>query len=335
MGARFRIVTLLLGVIGATLAATAIVTIFLRTPYAAGMSAAQKIFYFHVASAINMLLSFGVCAMAGAVYLATRKRHNKTAAISDAIAVATAEVGVMLGAMVLVTGPLWASKEWGTWWTFEPRLMLSLMVFLLFLAYLALRAYSGSSEFGRGVAAGMSLLGIPAIYFIHFAVERWGGNHPEVVFKGGLEDSSMAFALWLSVLAITFISCTLACVRVAIEIQRQQLDELFLMLNAKKGGAMKSLLFVLSIVLFSSILPFESAVASQPPKGIWQGEWTAGVIEREASDASTTLVVAYAALWVILILFVFRLAHSLHTLKRDAEALRRMIAEGAQREEGD
>jgi heme exporter protein C len=215
--------------------ASALCAVFFVAPLEATMGIAQKIFYFHVGSAMNMLLSFGACAIAGGTYLAIRGSRPRAAALADAIGVATAEVGVTLGAIVLVTGPLWARKAWGTWWTWEPRLTLSLMVFLLFLAYIALRAFAGGDRFGRGVAAGLSILGIPAIYFIHFAVGRWGGNHPEVVYKGGLTNPSMVLAFWLSVAAMALVATTLAVIRATIEVRRQRLDELFLQLDREDG----------------------------------------------------------------------------------------------------
>ena len=230
MGGSSRVGWVAMGlcVASAVAVSVALYAVFFVAPREATMGIAQKIFYFHVGSAMNMLLAFGVCAGAGATYLAVRGAHPRAAAVADAIGVATAEVGVVLGSIVLVTGPLWARKAWGTYWTWEPRLTLSLMVFLLFLAYLALRAFSGGDRFGRGVAAGLSILGIPAIYFIHFAVSRWGGAHPEVVYKGGLSNPDMKLAFWLSVLAMALVSATLSVLRAAMERQRQRLDELFL-----------------------------------------------------------------------------------------------------------
>jgi heme exporter protein C len=222
-------------VAAAGLLSAALYTVFFVAPLEATMGISQKIFYFHVASAINMLLAFGACSLAGLVYLAIGGSHRRWGEIADAVGVATAEVGVTLGMIVLITGPLWARKAWGTWWTWEPRLTLSLMVFLLFLAYLALRAFSGSDRFGRGVAAGLSILGIPAVYFIHVAVDRWGGAHPQVVYKGGLTQPEMRIAFGLSVGAMFLLATALAWLRVATERERQRLDALFLEVDRRAG----------------------------------------------------------------------------------------------------
>lgn len=228
-----------IGIALAALAAAAVLValylVFFVAPLEATMGIVQKIFYFHVGSAINMTVAFGVCALAGATYLVSRPMSVRVASIADAVGIATAEVGVMLGAIVMVTGPLWAKVAWGTYWTWEPRLTLSLMVFLLFIAYLALRAYAGTDRFGRGVAAGLSILGLPGIYFIRVAVERWGGAHPQVVYKGGLTHPGMRQAFFASVIAMLLVTATLVLLRALIERRRQQVDALFLEIDRTTG----------------------------------------------------------------------------------------------------
>jgi heme exporter protein C len=234
-----RIGTVLILLTGA-MVLVALYAVFFVAPYEQTMGISQKIFYFHVGAAMNMLFSFGVCALAGMVYLASRPfvgaRARRWSLLADAVGVATAEVGVTLGAMVMITGPLWARKAWGTYWTWEPRLTLSLMIFLLFLAYLALRAFAGGDRFGRAVAAGLSILGIPGIYFIHFAVERWGGAHPQVVYQGGLDDAPrMRVAFYLSALTMFLVTSLLSWVRARIEIRRQAIDDLYLEVDLRDG----------------------------------------------------------------------------------------------------
>jgi heme exporter protein C len=224
-----------LAVAAAGAVVAALYAVFFVAPLEATLGISQKIFYFHVGSAMNMMLAFAACALSGLVYLSTANNRLRIAEFADALGVATAEVGVTLGAVVLVTGPIWARKAWGTWWTWEPRLTLSLMVFLLFLAYLALRAFAGGDRFGRGVAAGLSVLGIPAVYFIHFAVDRWGGAHPQVVYKGGLQQPEMKLAFWLSVAAMFLVTAALSWLRLSIERERQRLDHLFLEVDRRAG----------------------------------------------------------------------------------------------------
>ena len=95
--------------------------IFVVAPVEKQMGIVQKIFYFHVPSAYAMYLGFGASALGSAGYLI--KRDAKW----DALAVAGAEVGTLFCLIVLLTGPLWARKAWGVWWTWDPRLTTTLL----------------------------------------------------------------------------------------------------------------------------------------------------------------------------------------------------------------
>lgn len=195
--------------------------VFFAAPREMTMGIVQKIFYFHVASAINMMIFFSLCSVASVVYLI--KRYAR----ADALSVAFAEAGLLLGAIVLVTGPLWARKAWGTFWTWEPRLTLSLMIFFLFLGYISLRAFAGSDRFARTVSAGLAVLGLPASYLIHVAVEKWGGNHPQVVYKGGLLNFEMRFAFFASVIAVFLLGLFLIALRYRLEMLKTRIDSIF------------------------------------------------------------------------------------------------------------
>lgn len=225
----------ILGLLSSLLVPLALALVFIVAPLERTLGISQKIFYFHVASAMNMMLLFGLCGLSGIFYLFLRARPSPIGLWLEAIGVACAEVGVAFGSIVLITGPLWAKKAWGTYWTWEPRLTLSLMVFLLFLAYLALRAFAGSDRFGNAVASGLAAAGLPGLYFIHFAVERWGGAHPQVIFKGGLEVPEMKIAFFASLLAMTVAAGALVVLRLKLEMAKQRLDRLFVTFDEKSG----------------------------------------------------------------------------------------------------
>jgi heme exporter protein C len=209
----------------------ALILVFFYAPIEATLGVSQKIFYFHVSSAISMMACFGVCGIAGLLFLLLPPARKNARLVLDGVGVACAEMGIVLGAVVLVTGPLWAKKAWGTFWTWEPRLTLSLVVFLLFLGYVALRSFAGSDAFSKGVASGLAVLGIPLLYFIHFAVERWGGAHPQVVFKGGLVEPKMVLTFIISLASVLFTSTAMVLARFRIEVIRQRMDEVFLALD--------------------------------------------------------------------------------------------------------
>ena len=104
------------------------------TPVEARQGLAQKIFYLHVPAAWSALLAFSLVGIASALYLWLQDPRL------DRFAAASAEVGVAFSAVMLTTGPIWAKPIWGTWWTWDARLTLTLFLFFLFVGYLALRA---------------------------------------------------------------------------------------------------------------------------------------------------------------------------------------------------
>jgi hypothetical protein len=108
-------------------------------PYESTMGLVQKIFYFHVPSAMMMFVSAFVCGIASAIFLFKNRPG------SDRLAAAAAELVVVFGALVLITGPLWARKSWGVWWQWDARLTSSLILWMIFVAYQILRKYGAGS----------------------------------------------------------------------------------------------------------------------------------------------------------------------------------------------
>ncbi len=96
---------------------------------------------------------------------------------ADHWALAAAELAVLFGAITLVTGPLWARKAWGVWWVWDARLTSSLMLWMIFVAYLLLRRYGGPGSDKLG--AGMALFGMANVPFIYVSVNVWRTLHPQ------------------------------------------------------------------------------------------------------------------------------------------------------------
>ncbi len=192
-------------------------TVFVVAPVEMQMGIVQKIFYFHVPSAYAMYIGFGVSALGSMVYLI--KRDPKW----DALGVAGAEVGTLFCLIVLLTGPLWARKAWGVWWTWDPRLTTTLLAGMIFAAYLALRSMGNAGEVEKRFAAGLAIFGLVDLPLIHYSVQRWRGVHPTVITgKGGGLESEMYWALGLSFLAFTGLAVLLIWARAAIERQRDE-----------------------------------------------------------------------------------------------------------------
>jgi heme exporter protein C len=211
--------------------------VFFVAPVEQRMGDVQRIFYFHVSSAMSALLLFFAAALMSAAYLILSpvKGFGALADSADRLAHSMAEVAVVLGLVVLTTGPLWAKapSAWGTFWRWEPRLTLTLLTEFLFIAYLVLRATQGREPRVRRVSAGVAVIGGPSAYLVHFAIDIWGQdlhNHPKVVSDGGggLADPAMQMTFGACVLTMMCFAAYLTFWRSRHHRQVAALDELYL-----------------------------------------------------------------------------------------------------------
>jgi heme exporter protein C len=117
--------------------------------------------------------------------------------------------------MVMVSGPLWAKKAWGVYWTWDPRLTTLLLSILIYVAIVLLRSFAGGGDAERRFAAAFGVLGTANLPIIHYSVQKWGGNHPTVIGKGGggLQDPSMKIALFVGFFAMTLLAALLLTLR--------------------------------------------------------------------------------------------------------------------------
>jgi heme exporter protein C len=206
--------------------------VFAVAPQEAQMGIVQKVFYFHVPSAYAMYVGWFVCAVSSGVWL--WKRSDAW----DAWAVAGAEVGLVFCAIVLVTGPLWARKAWGVYWTWDPRLTSTLLGGLMFFAYLTLRNLGGGGLAEKRFASALALLGIPNAALIHFSVRRWRGQHPQVISgRGGGLSADMKPAFFFALATFTALVVLLLWARARAERTRQAV--LRLELDAAERGLLE------------------------------------------------------------------------------------------------
>jgi heme exporter protein C len=145
------------------------------TPVEARQGLAQKIFYVHVPAAWCALLAFSLVGIASALYLWL---HDPRL---DRFAAASAEVGVVFSVVMLTTGPIWAKPIWGTWWTWDARLTLTLFLFFLFVGYLALRAAVHDPAERARFSAVVGILGMLLVPFIHLSVYLFRTLHPQPI----------------------------------------------------------------------------------------------------------------------------------------------------------
>ncbi len=177
----------------------ALYSVFVYVPSERIQGAVQRIFYFHVNSAWSAFLGFMVAAGASALFL-WRGRTEQ-----DRLAQAAVEVGMLFCTMVLITGPIWARPIWGAWWTWDPRLTMTVILWTIFAAYLVLRAVGRDDPQIARYAAVLAIVGVLDVPLIMVSVRLWRGIHPSVISapkgQGGLEDPRMIVAL-----AVTFVA---------------------------------------------------------------------------------------------------------------------------------
>ncbi|HEX6051028.1 MAG TPA: cytochrome c biogenesis protein CcsA [Gemmatimonadaceae bacterium] len=143
------------------------------TPVEALQGPAQKIFYIHAPSAfVGLYVAFGLVAVSSALYLWLRDERL------DRVAAASAEVGVVYTTVVLVTGPIWGKPVWGTWWTWDARLTLTLFLWFVYVGYLILRGAVEDSATRARYSAVLGILGALLIPFIHLSVYLFRTLHP-------------------------------------------------------------------------------------------------------------------------------------------------------------
>jgi heme exporter protein C len=181
------------------------------------MGNVQRIFYYHVPSAWTAFLLFFANFLASVVYIWKRN------AAADAIAAATAEVGVVFCTVVLVTGPIWARPVWGIWWTWDARLTTTLVLWLIYVSYLVLRRYSTGSQTAL-LAAALAIFGFVDVPIVYMTIRWFRTQHPSPVIGGG-EGSGLDPSMWPPLLWNWLAFSMLAIILVVVRYRLQRLEE--------------------------------------------------------------------------------------------------------------
>lgn len=201
----------------------AIYMVFVYVPSDRVQGIIQRIFYFHVPLAILTFVAFGVVALASAVFLWRGGREW------DRLANASAEVGMVFCTLVLTTGPIWAKPIWGTWWTWDARLTTTLILWLIYAAYLMVRSTSGTAEQGARYAAILGIVGVIDIPIINRSVYWWRTIHPAVIVTkeggSGLSDPRMQTAFAVCMIAFFLLYAWLTQVRYVSARARDRFEE--------------------------------------------------------------------------------------------------------------
>ena len=200
----------------------ALYLVFIYVPTEEMMGIVQRIFYFHVPLAWVAFLAFFIVFLGSILYL--WKRESKW----DVLASSSAEVGVVFTTLVLLTGPIWAKPIWGVWWMWDARLTTTLVLWLIYLAYLMVRSFATKESRGARFAAVVGIVGFIDVPIVALAITLWRTQHPgPVIFQGGLTPP-MLLTLLVCLAAFTTLYCLLLIQRVSMkndEIEIKRLKE--------------------------------------------------------------------------------------------------------------
>ena len=203
---------------------------FQYAPEELTMGDVQRVFYFHVASAWVGFFGFFVTFLAGVAYLSSGKRSW------DIVGLSSVEVGLTFITMTVVTGMLWAKPVWGTYWTWEPRLTISAVQLLIYVAYGMLRASIPEPERRARFAAVYGIVAFVTVPLSWFAIRWWRTIHPDILTGGGsmAVTPRMTQTLMVSIAAFTALYATLLRMRVKLERADDALTKLRLMMERRR-----------------------------------------------------------------------------------------------------
>jgi heme exporter protein C len=212
---RWPLASLILGVLTAITMSITIWMIFVYTPIDALQGDAQRILYFHVPTAWVGMLSFGILAIVGVLYLFYPDERL------DWVARAAGEVGIVFLTVTLFLGAIWGKPIWGAWWVWDARLTATLILWFMYVGYLMLRSYMGRTlESARGGAV-IGVIGVIDLPIIYFSVNWWRGQHP--IQQIGTPGALPPQALWTILMAVIAFTLLYAFMMVqAYQLQRLQ-----------------------------------------------------------------------------------------------------------------
>ena len=189
------------------------------SPPDAAMGNVVRILYIHVANAWLAYLAFVVVFLASVGYLWTKRP------VFDAIAVASAEIGVLFTGLTLVLGSIWAKPTWGVWWSWEPRVVTTAVMFAMYVGYLLLRNLSNDLERRATHAAVLGIVLVVDVPIVHLSVTWMNALHQlPTVLRPDLSptlDPRMLASLVAMTIAFTIVYGYLMTARVDIERRRQ------------------------------------------------------------------------------------------------------------------
>lgn len=175
------------------LAAVAVISAFLLVlfyaPIELEMGLVQKVFYFHVASTWTGMLGFAVATAAAIIYLRSGNMKWDIAAVSGI------EIGMVFVGIGIISGSIWAKPIWNTWWTWDPRLTTTLIMELIYSAYLLLRGSVDDPNQRAKYASIYSIIGFVSVPITFLSIRIFRTIHPVVFGEAGTSSGSLALSI--------------------------------------------------------------------------------------------------------------------------------------------
>ncbi|WGI18171.1 cytochrome c biogenesis protein [Methanonatronarchaeum sp. AMET-Sl] len=196
--------------------AITIYLIFIYSPTDIEMGVIQNVFYFHVALAWTSFLAFFIVFISSIQYLRNESRNW------DITAYTSAEIGVLFTGLTLILGSIWAEATWGVFWTWDPRLTTTLIMFIIYIGYLTLR-HSLETEKTSRLSAVYGVIAFISVPITYISIEIWDTIHPRVIEISEVRmETSMQITMIFSVIAFTLLYITLMRIRKKIEKDRDK-----------------------------------------------------------------------------------------------------------------
>jgi heme exporter protein C len=192
------------------------------SPAEATMGDVFRIFFYHVSNASLSMIPPYINLVGSLGYLFWRNTNPARAAASDALAIASAEVTLVLTSIVLITGMLWARPIWGIWWTWDERLTTYLLLWLLYVSYVLLRRMSSAGQ-THTLAAILSIFAAVDVPITFMSIRWWRTQHPGPVLTSGQVDKSMLPAVFWNIAGWGMWTVFVLGFRYALERRRQAL----------------------------------------------------------------------------------------------------------------
>ncbi|GAB7388539.1 cytochrome c biogenesis protein CcsA [Bacillaceae bacterium] len=195
---------------------------FYYAPTEKYMGHVQRIMYFHVPSALAAFAAFATVFATSILYLLTKNK------LWDQMAISSAEIGVLFTTLTLITGSLWARPVWNAWWVWDdPRLVTSLILWFIYVAYLMIRGSIQGGERQRKLAAIFGIIGFIDVPIVYYSVKWWRTIHPKVIDEQGVHmPFEMYVTLMFGIFAFFLLYLVLLWHRTSLERMKERVQRL-------------------------------------------------------------------------------------------------------------